>query len=169
MVKIVDWISNAFAVLSMVILIFIMLFITVSVCGRYFLGVSIPDDIIIMQALLVVMVFLPFAYVQRKGEHLSVSILTDHLPAKGQYICQLIGLFVGISFMAIVMVASFGDAYTAYVDEAIFEGPLEIKEWPSRGSVFVGTGLLLIKLVLDFITAILHGPMADEISSPAEY
>jgi TRAP-type C4-dicarboxylate transport system permease small subunit len=169
MVKIVDWISSAFAVLSMVLLIFIMLFITVSVCGRYFLGVSIPDDIIIMQALLVVMVFLPFSYVQGKGEHLSVSILTDHMPIKGKHICNIIGLLVGISFMAIVMVASFGDAYTAYIDEAIFEGPLEIKEWPSRGSVTVGTGLLLIKLVLDLVTAVLHGPTADEISSPEEY
>lgn len=169
MVKIVDWISNAFAVLSMVILIFIMLFITVSVCGRYFLGVSIPDDIIIMQALLVVMVFLPFSYVQGKGEHLSVSILTDHMPMRGKHICNIIGLFVGISFIGIVMVASFGDAYTAYIDEAIFEGPLEIKEWPSRGSVTVGTGLLLIKLVLDLVAAVLHGPTADEISSSEEF
>jgi len=169
MVKIVDWISNVFAVLSMGILIFIMLFITASVSGRYFLGVSIPDDIIIMQALLVVMVFLPFSYVQGKGEHLSVSILTDHMSIKGKHICNIIGLLVGISFMAIVMVASFGDAYTAYIDEAIFEGPLEIKEWPSRGSVTVGTGLLLIKLVLDLVTAVLRGPTADELSSPAEF
>ncbi|MEH6546602.1 MAG: TRAP transporter small permease [Sneathiella sp.] len=168
MVKIVDWISNAFAVLSMVILIFIMLFITVSVCGRYFIGVSIPDDIIIMQALLVVMVFLPFSYVQGKGEHLSVSILTDHMSTTGKHICNLIGLFVGISFMGIVMVASFGDAYTAYIDEAFFEGPLEIKEWPSRGSVFVGTGLLFIKLVLDFVTAIIQGPSAEEITPSEE-
>jgi TRAP-type C4-dicarboxylate transport system permease small subunit len=168
MVKIVDWISNAFAVLSMVILIFIMLFITVSVCGRYFIGVSIPDDIIIMQALLVIMVFLPFSYVQGKGEHLSVSILTDHMSIRGKHICNLIGLFVGISFMGIVMVASFGDAYTAYIDESIFEGPLEIKEWPSRGSVFVGTGLLLIKLLLDFVAAIIHGPSAQETTPPIE-
>lgn len=168
MVKIVDWISNAFAVLSMVILIFIMLFITVSVCGRYFIGVSIPDDIIIMQALLVVMVFLPFAYVQGKGEHLSVSILTDHMSIRGKYICNLIGLLVGISFMGIVMVASFGDAYNAYIDESIFEGPLEIKEWPSRGSVFVGTGLLLVKLVLDFVTAIIQGPSAEQLTPSEE-
>ena len=156
--KVVNWISDVFAYLSMAMLIFMMLFITVSVCGRYFFGTAIPDDIIIMQALLVVMVFLPFAYVQRRGEHLSVSILTDNLGLKGKHICKIIGLVIGIFFMGIVTLASFGDAQTAYIDGAIFEGPLEIKEWPSRGSVFVGCGLLLIKLVLDLLQAVLNGP-----------
>jgi TRAP-type C4-dicarboxylate transport system permease small subunit len=166
MTKIVDWISDALAYLSMVILIFIMLFITVSVCGRYFFGQAIPDDIIIMQSLLVVMVFLPFSYVQRRGEHLSVTILTDHMGAKGRHICNIIGILVGVTFMSIIAIASFGDAYTAYVDGAIFEGPLEVKEWPSRGSVFVGTGLLLVKLVLDLFVSVVRGPQ-EPVSSPS--
>ncbi len=167
--KFVNWIGDIFAYMSMAFLIFIMLFITVSVCGRYFIGVAIPDDIIIMQALLVVMVFLPFAYVQRRGEHLSVSIVTDNLGPKGKHICKILGLVVGIFFMGIVTLASFGDAHTAYVDGAIFEGPLEIKEWPSRGSVFVGSGLLLVRLLLDLFLAFVNGPSEETTFMPLEH
>lgn len=158
MFRVIDWLGDVFAYLAMAISIFIMLFITVSVCGRYFFSIPIPDDIVIMQSLLVVLVFLPFAYVQNLKAHLSVSILTDMMSAKGQYICDMLGIVVGIVFISIVTVASFGDAALAFQDQAIFEGTLEVPEWPARGSVFLGTGLLLLKLIADFIKGLIEGP-----------
>ncbi|MEH6474810.1 MAG: TRAP transporter small permease [Sneathiella sp.] len=158
MFKVVDWFSRAFAYVAMAVLIFIMFFITVSVFGRYFFNMPIPDDIVIMQALLVVLVFLPFAYVQQEKAHLSVSILTDRMGPQGQHFCDMLGLAVGMVFLGIVAAASFGDAWTSYIDESIFEGPLEVPEWPARGSVFLGTGLLLLKLFTDFIKGLIEGP-----------
>jgi len=165
MPRIIDWISRVLAYLAMGLLIFMMLFITVSVCGRYFFSQPIPDDLIIMQALLVVVVFLPFAYVQIEKAHLSVTILTDRMPPMGRFICEQFGLLIGIIFMAIVAAASFGDAQTAFNDGAIFEGTLEIPEWPARGSVFVGTGLLFLKLLVDFIQGFVEGPSKVQVSS----
>lgn len=164
MFKVVDWFSQAFAYIAMAVLIFIMLFITVSVCGRYFFNTPIPDDIIIMQALLVVLVFLPFAFVQQEKAHLSVTLLTDMMGPKGQYICDMLGLAVGMIFIGIVTVASFGDSWNSYIDQSIFEGPLEVPEWPARGSVFLGTGLLLLKLFADFIKGLIEGPSDVQVS-----
>jgi len=164
MFRVVDWFSKAFAYLAMAVLIFIMLFITVSVCGRYFFNQPIPDDIVIMQALLVVLVFLPFAFVQQEKAHLSVSILTDRMGPKGQFFCDMLGLVVGMIFLGIVTVASFGDASAAFFDGAVFEGPLEIPEWPARGSVCLGTGLLLLKLLADFIKGLIEGPSDVQVS-----
>ncbi|WP_169569849.1 TRAP transporter small permease [Sneathiella limimaris] len=158
MFKIVDLISKAFAVLGMCVLMFMMIFITVSVCGRYFFNASLPDDVVIMQALLVVVVFIPFAFVQYQKEHLAVTILTDVMPPKGQYLCELLGLFVGIAFMAIVTVSSYGDAMMAFEDDAVFDGLLDVPSWPARASVTVGTGLLTLKLITDLIKALMEGP-----------
>lgn len=169
MFKLVDKISQVMAVVAMAVLVFMMLFIFVSVCGRYFFGRSIPDDVVIMQALLVIVVFLPFAYVQTKKEHLSVSILTDYLPIKAQYVFELLGLIVGIVFVGMVTAASLGDTLSAYADDAIFDGVLNVPSWPARGSVALGAGFLTLKLFADFIKALMDGPDIARLSHQPEH
>lgn len=158
MVDIVDCVSRALAVIGMVLLVFSMLLITVSVCGRYFFLAPIPDDIVVLQALLVILVFLPFAFVQQHKSHLTVTVLTDALPRRGRFLCRQFALIMGMVFIGIVALASFGDAKTAFMDGAYFEGKLEVREWPARLSVFIGTGWLFLKMLTDFFQGILLGP-----------
>lgn len=74
----------------------VMVLITfVSVIGRTFLNTSVPDDLLIMELLMVVLVFLPLSWVQSLGAHLEVTVLTDFFPEAVQKALVSFGLFLG--------------------------------------------------------------------------
>lgn len=128
----------------------------ISVLGRYLFSAPIPDDLIISEMLIVVLVFLPFSRVQAEDKHVNVTLLTDLMPPRGQAVCELLGLAIGLVFFGLVSVATFGNFLDAWTVGAYFEGRVEFPEWPPRFAVFLGCALLFARLVLDTAGAALR-------------
>jgi TRAP-type C4-dicarboxylate transport system permease small subunit len=137
-----------------VALIAIMLLTVVSVTGRYVFSAPIPDDLVFSEMLLVVAVFLPLAYVQRKNEHVNVTLFTDLLPLRWQQVCELVGLAIGCVFFGTLAAATFTDFQQAWDVGAYVDGPLKLPEWPSRFAVFFGITMFFVRLVRDFFVGL---------------
>ncbi len=135
--------------------IFIMLLITtISVIGRYLFSAPIPDDVVFNELLIVVLVFLPFAYVQATDQHVYVTLFTDWLPRRWQELCKLLGLVVGFSIFALISYATWLDFAEAYEVGAYNDGVLELPEWPSRFAVFFGVLILDLRLLFDMVKGV---------------
>lgn len=132
----------------------------VSVTGRYLLAMPIPDDLVMSEMLMVVVVFLPLATVQKNREHVFVTIFTDLMPPRYQAWCELMGMIIGLVFFAILSAATFGDFQAAWEVGAYIDGPLKLPEWPSRFVVFFGVAVFTLRLLFDVAQTIFN-PIRD--------
>jgi TRAP-type C4-dicarboxylate transport system permease small subunit len=155
-------IEKTFAVLDRVLLIiasvaiFVMLAITtVSVIGRHFFNAPIPDDLVFNELLIVVLVFLPFAYVQSTDQHVFVTLFTDWLPPRKQAYFKFLGNLIGLMIFCLIAYATWLDFMESFEVRAYSEGVLELPEYPSRFAVFFGVLVMTLRLAFDTIRGLL--------------
>ena len=129
---------------------------TVSVLGRYFLAMPIPDDLVFSEMLMVFVVFLPFSIVQANREHVFVTIFTEWMPNNTKVVMETVGVVVGFCIFSIVTCAVWTDFWEAWEVKAYVEGPLELPEYPARFVAFFGLALFTVRLFIDAVTSI-HG------------
>lgn len=123
----------------------------VSVLGRYLLSMPIPDDLVMSEMLMVCVVFLPLATVQKNREHVFVTIFTDLLPERYQAYCEMMGMIIGLIFFGILSAATFSDFKAAWDVGAYIDGQLDLPEWPARFVVFFGVLIFTLRLLFDVV------------------
>ena len=137
--------------ISMVALTAMMLLTVVSVVGRYFFSLPVPDDLVISEMLMVVVVFLPFGAVQAAREHVSVTVFTDWTSSRTRYRLELLGSAVGLAIITLIAAAVFTNFWSSWLAGSYAFGPLEIPEYPARFVVFFGLGLFAVRLLADVV------------------
>ena len=151
--RILDLMDRVLVATAVVALIAMMLVTTVSVIGRHFFNAPIPDDLVMSEFLMVVVVFLPFSAVQAAREHVFVTIFTDWMSNKSKVIMETIGVIVGLGIFSIIAAAVFTDFYAAWEVGAYMDGPLELPESPPRFIVFFGLAVFSVRLLVDSISS----------------
>lgn len=127
---------------------------TFSVIGRYLFKEPIPDDVVMNELLIVVLVFLPFAYVQRMKQHVFVTLFTDKMSAQRQLVFETFGNVVGLILFLFLSYATFSDFRDAFEVLAYNEGLLKLPEYPSRFAVFFGIAVMTVRLAIDVVSGV---------------
>ena len=140
--------------ISMVALAAMMLMTTVSVIGRHFFLAPIPDDLVISEMLMVVVVFLPFGAVQASREHVFVSIFTEWMSNDIKVVMETVGVIVGLGIFTLVTWAVWTDVVVTWETGAYVEGLLELPEAPARFAVFLGLALFSVRLLVDAVVSV---------------
>lgn len=144
-----------FLVLVSGISVMVMLGITTfSVIGRYFFNAPIPDDVTMNEFLMIFVIFLPFAYVQFKREHISVSLLVDLMPEKVVDVIDVLAHLLGLIFYGLMAYSAYHYFLDSWIIGTYMEGPLSLPEWPTRFTFFAGVLLLAIQLIIDLLKSI---------------
>lgn len=86
----VTLLSNAFAVVSVCVLVALMMLIVVSTTSRYAFNKPVYGDVEITQLMVLVMVVAGMAYVQANGKHLRITLLVEHLSARVRNVLAVI-------------------------------------------------------------------------------
>jgi TRAP-type C4-dicarboxylate transport system permease small subunit len=160
-VKILDYIDRAAVVIAVVAILAMMLLVTASVIGRYFLSMPIPGDLVLSEFLMVFVAFLPLAAVQASREHVFVTIFTDWMKNNTKVALEAIGVVIGLFIFTILAAATFTDFFHAWSVGTYTEGEIEFPEAPPRFIVFLGLALLAVRLLVDAIAAV-HGLRTGE-------
>ena len=166
--KFFDTIDRAVVVIAVVALIAMMLMTTISVFGRYFFSMPIPDDLVFSEMLMVFVVFLPFSAVQAAREHVFVTIFTDWMSNNVKVVMETVGVVVGLGIFTLVACAVWTDFYQAWEVKAYVEGPLELPEYPARFVVFFGLALFSVRLLIDAATSIIGLVKRSAVASQSE-
>lgn len=90
---ITKWIAMAAAFAMMII-------IAIGVVTR-FMGSPMVGNVELVELLQGVLIMMAFAYAQKDDKHISIAIITEHLPVKVQRIIIMIGYLITIFFCAI--------------------------------------------------------------------
>lgn len=150
--------DRAIAVLLVVsgaALLLMMLHVSADVVLRYMVGLPIPDTIeTASYYYMILVVFLPLAFVERRSEHVEVELLVQVLSARLRNALYVAGRLFAVAVFGLLAYQSWLDAqYYAELRETPMGSALEI--WPSRFALPIGFAFMVLALLLHAVKAAL--------------
>lgn len=157
-VHIIDIMDRAAVTVSQIALFTMMSVIFISIVGRSFFGVAIPDTVLLTETFMVFIVFLSLGHLQKLGGHLEVSLLADRVPPAVNRLFVSTGLCLGIVIFGAAAWFSGVTAWEAYMnDETFFSSLLDLREWPVRALVPIGLIWWALRMFLQLFAPIESG------------
>lgn len=150
-----DWVNRATLVLATLFLILMALHVTLDVALRYFVGQSFPGTLeIVSFYYMVALVFLPLAYTERMGEHISVDVLVGRFPPAVQLALYLFAGVLGIIYFAMLGYQGYLDALYATASRETAMANFTFYLWPSRWALPLGFTAVCLAIVANMLKAI---------------
>lgn len=146
--------ERSLGVLSAVVVLVMMLAITANVVSRALFNAPIGGIYEIAQLLMVALVFFGAAYVQAEKAHISVTFVHERLPAAGQRLCSAVVLLISIAFWAVITYQMSLGAIESWRIGEYAHGAVRFPVYPTRTVIPIGTGLLTIRLAIDFLSVV---------------
>ena len=145
----VTWPERIIFALAMCSIIILALIVCLTVFSRWLGHPLIPDDVLLVEELMIGVIILPLAYVTARKGHIAVTVFTRKLGSKSIQVLGILGHLVGLIFIIGIFWASWillGDAWTS---QDYYDGDINIPKWIGHGVYVVGLlTLLLRQLVL---------------------
>jgi len=114
-----------------------------------FLGTPIEGNLEIVSSYhMVLVVFLPLAYVELKHEHISADLFVRLMSAKMQRTIYIFGSLISILFFSILTLQTFKDAINAWLIDEVLMGSMYISIWPAKFSLPIGFLAIILVLIL---------------------
>lgn len=123
-----------------------MLLIVADVLGRKFFK-SVPGALELSEGLMIVIIFMPAAYVALRKGHIFIDAVTMHLPRNVQIILDAFSAVFGLVLFGIIAWMSWGVAWQAFQIGEYRVGLVSIPIWPFRMVFSIGYWLLCIALI----------------------
>ena len=146
--KLIHGASNLLALVAGAALILMMLHIALDVLLRWAFNTSLSGTLeIVATYYMVAVVFLPLALVERMNAHISVELMTQHLPRRPQTLLLAAVSLVSAAYFAAFAWQTWGDALQKYRVGEVMLGNVPVTVWPTRFYVPVGCGMIVVILV----------------------
>jgi TRAP-type C4-dicarboxylate transport system permease small subunit len=148
--RVFDRQANLLTWVATLMLLPMMFSVTADVIGRYILNRPIPAVFEINSYfIMVLVVFFPLAYVQRKKEHVFVSLFTDWLPAKARTLLEIVSMLIGFFCYGFIFFYSMERAVVATRVREYISGIIDMPVWLSKWIVPIGCLAFCLQLLLD--------------------
>lgn len=122
--------------------------VTTNVTSRWIGRALIPDDILLVQELMVLVILLPIGAVTALRQHISVDLFTEKVGSFGQRLLALLGHFVGLGFAGFLLSAAWQGFKQAWATQDYYSGFFDIPMWFGHGAFVFGIALFLLRLVI---------------------
>lgn len=151
--RLLSYLINAVTVLAGLSVALMMIHITADVISRYAFSYPLPGTISIVSNFYMVLVaFLPLAFVEQKGAHISVEVLTERFPPAVQKHLAAWLLPLSIVVFGILCARTWQEALTKMeIQAAVVQGAEKILIWPSYFFLPFGYGLMVLVLTYKFV------------------
>lgn len=149
LIKIFEKVEKAAFYLSMLAVGLLLFSVSGDVLSKILLGSSIKGAFEISEILFIFIVYLSISYLQSLKEHVALEIATTWLPEKIQKGLDTFGILLGIFIMGIVAWQTSLVALDSIKRSEISMAIINIPLWPGKLVVFLGFGLLFVRLTLD--------------------
>jgi len=151
--RIEDWLN----LISVLIVMFLMLFSTAEILGRYLLNSPIPGHVEIVELIMAGIVFFGIAYTERVGGHVRMEFfITRVLKGRAYHSAEAITAGLALFVYLFILVYSFKNAvFALQIGDTTAE--LYWPTWPSKFAVPFGSLFLCIRFVIEIIQHVLQG------------
>jgi len=148
--KVLARINASLVMVCGVVLFFFMFTVVSDVTGRYLFLKPVPGTLEVGESVLALVVFLGWAAVLARGDHIRVSILLDSLPPRWHAWLELLPLAVG--FALIFPIAWYGLSFALesykFKETGLTYG---IPLYPGKIALFIGCTLFAIQFFVMFL------------------
>lgn len=124
--------------------------IFLSVAGRSLMGRSIPDNVVLAENMMPLIVALPLAYVAARRGHIEVEVFTNFLPPRGILVLNMIANAIGLAIFGLVAWGAWNVLGRDWATGRFFEGLLRVPAWPAKAFFVAGLALFSARLILNF-------------------
>jgi len=147
--RLITYIENLALWIGCAALLLMGLIVTGSVIGRGMFNHPVPDDLLLIGLLMVCVIVLPLAYVERQKGHIAVIVVANLLPLRVQAILAafgnlLFGLFLGTMGVVVAKKVPSEIAQNLYYD-----GQLDVPTWPMKCIFAFGVAAFLLRLTMN--------------------
>jgi TRAP-type C4-dicarboxylate transport system permease small subunit len=149
--RIVRLLALGSAVIAGVALTFVMLAVVVDVVSRNTRGRSVPGLVEYVEIVLVVVVFLAFAYTQSRREHVAVEAVVNRLKGIRYRIVVLLAGVVAVLVILLLAWATTRLAITAFGRREFRLGLAQVPVWPARIAIAYAYVLLTLEYMVTII------------------
>lgn len=122
--------------------------ITINVISRWIGRSIIPDDVLLVQELMVPVILLPLGIVTALRQHISVELFTEKVPLAGQRVLAVLAHLVGLAFGGILLWAALRGFASSWSTQDYHNGVLHIPMWLGQGVFVFGIGLFVLRLLM---------------------
>jgi len=153
--KIIKVLAHALTVAAAISLLMMMLQTVVDVLLNNLIGAPIEGNLEIISAYhMVLVVFLPLAYVELKHEHISSDIVVGLMSPRWRRAIYVFGALISCLFFAVLAWQTWLDALNSYEIKEVIMGSVYVEIWPSKFSLPIGFAAIFLVLVLHILKAI---------------
>lgn len=125
--------------------------IGLSVFGRTFLGRSIPDNVVLAENLMPIIVAMSLAFVAARRGHIEVEVFTNWLPPRGIVALNLLADLIGLVIFGLITWGAWTVLGRDIETGRFYEGVLRVPSWPAKAFFVVGLGLFSLRLLLNCV------------------
>jgi TRAP-type C4-dicarboxylate transport system permease small subunit len=129
---------------------------TIDVAMRYTFARALPGTLEISQVLLVILVFLSLAQVQKNKEHITIDFLFNKAPSTIKFYWEIGTYFVSLGFFLILFWESIAFFRESLAIREYFGTAIRVPIFPGKAAIVIGSGLAIIELIRDITRLIVE-------------
>ncbi|SOD99467.1 TRAP transporter small permease [Caenispirillum bisanense] len=134
--------------LSMVGLGLLALIVTVTVVSRWVGRSIIPDDVLLVQELMVAVILLPLGLVTAARQHISVEVFTARVSPRTLAVLSALGHGLGLLFALLLLAAGAKGFLGAWKTQDYYNGVLHIPMWIGQAVFVFAMVLFALRLAI---------------------
>ena len=136
------------------VVVLMMLVVAYSVVNRYILNTPITWTDELSGYLVVALVMLGAADALRRGDHISVDLITSRLTKRGARLVEIWGYIVVLVFSSVLLLSSKKTINYSVNFEIVSEGYLEVPMWIPQSFLILGGSLVFLVAFAKLIIAV---------------
>lgn len=170
LLKWLEWPIQVFLWVALIAGFLMMLHVSADVTGRYFFGMPIEGTTEIVSAYyMVIVAYLPWAYLAKNDTHIAVDIFTRLMPRGFAHWLDVVVKLVVVLYLGVFVYQTASQAINqTRIHEVWQAGTTFLPVWPSRWLPPIAAGLMLIYLVVKIIDDIIRGPRPQPVHGVGE-
>ncbi|MBC8158113.1 MAG: TRAP transporter small permease [Alphaproteobacteria bacterium] len=163
--KCLDWLYTAGGVVGALFIVFIAIIIVVQVVGRE-MGFQIPGADDFTAYSVAASLFFAMAYTFRKGAHIQVTLLIEHLKGKTARAAALVSLSITTVVIGFLTLSAANLVYDSYRFDDVAQGLLRTPMWIPHTTLLMGAALLFVAILDTLLTQLFTGSSPIDDQSP---
>lgn len=147
---VINWLENVALWIAGAALLLMGTIVTASVVGRVVFTAPVPDDLVMVGLLMVGVIILPLAFIERTDGHIAVTVITDHFPVRVQFALKALGNLLFGLFFGVMGVMLAKKVPSEISEHLYYDGHFEIPTWPMKALFAMGVAIFVARLLFSF-------------------
>lgn len=145
--RIVHQLTQVLAFIAVLCIVAMLLAIVADVTRRTLAGESVPGVVELGEVAMVLIVFLGLGFAERRGAHVSMTLVVRKLRPRTAAIVNGLGLLLVVVVVGWMVWVTADRALDSFADKEFRFGLVRVPVWPARIAIAVGLALYFLELV----------------------